>query len=208
MASQIQICNMALRRIAEQPINALDEGSEAANVIDNVWDIAFKEELRAYPYTWACATAELAQVDETIPDFSYAYQLPADYLNIQSLIHTNDGSVIYDVWEEMYGTNIYSNAEWEIRDSKLYCNLSELTIKYTKIVGDYSKLDPTFVDAFAWRLAYEIGPSITTRADMVQQAYQLYQIAINKARGMTGAEKRRRMKLSREYLQRRNYSRG
>ena len=206
MASQIQICNMALRRIAEQPINSLTEGSEQANVLSDVFDFVYMEELRSYPWRWATATDELSELSsETAPDFAYVHQLPADYLQMQLIIDKARG-VTYDTWDELYGRWSLRNNEWEIRESKLYSNWSDLQIKYTKLITDYSKLDPTFVDAFAWRLAHEIAPSLTTRADLAQSSFNYYQLSINKARGTNGMEQRRRLEISREYLGARNYT--
>lgn len=206
MANQIDICNLALRHIAEQPINSLTEGSEAANVLSNIFDFVYEEELRSYPWRWASDTEELAQVSaEEPPDFAYVHQLPADYLQMQRIIDLVTGSTYYDAWDEYYGRWSLRQAEWEIRDGKIYSNWETLTIKYTKLITDYSKLDSTFVIALSWRLAHEIAPSLTTRDDLANRAYQMYQIEINKARGTNGNEQRRILEISREYLGARNF---
>lgn len=207
MASQIAICNLALRHIAEQPINALDEGSEAANVLTDVFDLLFEEELRAYPWRWASKTVELAEVaSEEPPDFAYVHQLPADYIQMQKILEKISGETLYDIWDEFYGRFTLRQSEWEVREGKLYSNWSDVNIKYTYLITDYSKLDPTFVTAFSWKLAHDIAPSLTTRADLADRAYQMYQIEINKARGNSGNEMRRRLDISREYLGARNYT--
>jgi len=205
MANQIDICNLALRYIGEQPIGALDEGSEAANVLTDMFDLLYKEELRGYPWRWASTTVELAAVTETPPDFAYVHQLPADYVQVQRLIEQNSGETLYDLWDELYGKYVLRNQEWEIRENKLYSNWSDVTLKYTKLITDYSSLDPTFVEAFAWRLAFAIAPSITDKQSYIDRAYQQYQITINKARGQNGQEQRRRLNISREYLGARNF---
>lgn len=198
---------MALRHIAEQPINSLTEGSEAANVLSDVFDLVYREELRSYPYRWASTTAELSEItSEDPPDFAYVHQLPADYLQMQRILDKVNGETLYDTWDELYGRYALRQNEYEVRQGKLYSNWSDVTIKYTYLITDYSKLDPSFVIALSWRLAHEIAPSLTTRSDLADRAYQMYQIEINKARGANGIELRRRLEISREYLGARNYT--
>ena len=207
MASQIQICNLALRHIAEQPINALDEGSEPPNVLSDIFDLVYKEELRGYPWRWASTTAELSEISsETPPDFAYVHQLPADYLQMQKILDLVTGQSLFNIWDEYYGKYTLRQNEYEVREGKLYSNWSDIYIKYTKLITDYSKLDPSFVVALSWRLAFEIGPSITARDELVERAYRYYQIEINKARGNSGNEQRRMLDISREYLGARNHT--
>jgi hypothetical protein len=116
MSSQIEILNVALRRLAEQPINSLSEGSEAADVMSDLWDIIYKQELRSYPWRWATTTAELAAIaDEEPPDFPCVHQLPSDYLQMQDIIDTATGGVVYSCWDEDYGRFAVNQDEWEIR---------------------------------------------------------------------------------------------
>lgn len=208
MSSQVQICNLALRRIAAQPIVSLTEGSEEANVMNDIFDMLYKKELRSYPWRWASVTATLAEIaSESPPDFAYVHQLPADYLQMQLIIESVTGETLYDVWDELYGKHSLRNQEWEVRQGKLYSNWSDVKIKYTQLVTDYAKLDPTFVEAFAWKLAMEGAPTITTREGLVQKAFQMYQLSINEARGQDGIEQRRRLNISREYLGARHFIR-
>ena len=208
MADQVDICNMSLRHIAASRINAIDEGSTESNVIQDYFDFLLEKELRLSPWSWATATAELAVVDsEEPPDYAYAFQLPADYLMIQQILETYTNNVVYDNWDQFYTSTARRNDEWEVRDGKLYTNLSEIYIKYTKVITDYAILDSTFVLAFSHLLAHYIAPSLTTRDDLAAQQYGLYLSNINIARGMNGAEQRRRVHISRDHLSSRNYYR-
>lgn len=208
MADQVDICNMALRNIAASRISAIDEGSPQSNVIQDFFDFLLENEIRSYPWRWATETAELAVVtDEEPPDFTYVFQLPADYLMIQKIIDTYSGAIVYDSLDQSYQRHVASNSEWEIRNGKLYANLSGVTIKYTKLVTDYAALDSTFVIAFAHLLAHYIAPTLTTRDDLAAQQYGLYLANVNMARGLDGSEQRRTLKISRDHLMSRNYYR-
>lgn len=200
MASKIQIINQALRYLGEQPINALDEGSEAANIVSDIYDISLETELRSWPFTWATTTAELAQLsDETPPDFGYAYQLPANYLQFVRIVSTPSGQTLatWDPWTyviERYGL------EWEIREGKLYCDLSEITIKYIFNQTDTSKWDSHFVEAFSYKLAEKLAIPLAGRNDLEQLYFQKYLNHIAMTRASNGAETRRRNNISRDYI--------
>jgi len=200
MSSKIEIINMALRRLGEQPIVSLTEGSEPANVVSDVYDLVLDNELRAWSWPFATTTQTLAQVSgETPPDFGYVFQLPASYLQVVKLIDTNTSSTIAE-WD--YSRRIFSvhDLEWEIREGKIYINTSALTLKYTYRQTDTEKFDPTFALAFSRRLAWEVASSITDREDLLQAARDEYLLYINQARGNSGAEARRRLEISREYV--------
>jgi len=208
MASQVDICNLALRHIAAKRINAIDEGSAESNVIQDVFDYIFDEQVRSYPWRWATGTAQLAQLENETPvDFQYSYQLPADYLMIQSILEVGTNTVIYSSWDNFYTYNSRRDDEWEIRDGKLYTNLSEIYIKYTKVVTDYAVIDSSFVIAFSHLLAHYIAPTLTTREGLAEMQYNLYLSKIGIARGMAGTEQRRRTHISQDHLRARGFYR-
>lgn len=203
-SNKIEIINTALRNLAEQPINALDEGSEPANIISDIYDIELEAEIREWPYQWAMRTAELAEVSsEDPPDWQYVYQLPADYVTIVELVDTNTGNTVW-YYDASYSFINVRYQEWEIREDKLYINSSSITIKYTVLETDTAKWDATFTRAFAYRLAFVAGPSITEKMSMVDRAERLYLREANKARAHSASEKRLMSKLSQDYLNVRN----
>lgn len=206
MASKIDIINRALRTVAEQPINALDEGSEPANIMSDIYDIELDAEIRDFPYTWAQRTAELAEISsETPPDYGYVYQLPADYIMIIEIIDLTTSSTIYS-WDNVYSFTNVRFQEWEVREGKLYINSSSVQIKYTVLEEDTTKWDATFTRAFAYRLAMTAGVSIigTDSMPLVDRAERLYYIDINKARANSHSESRKQSRMSEDYLNARN----
>lgn len=204
MASKIDVINSALRALAEQPINALDEGSEPANIISDIYDIELDAEIRDFPYTWAQKTVELAEVSaETPPDFGYVFQLPADYIGMVELIDTTLSSSVY-YYDTASTYNNVRHQEWEVRDHKLYINSTSVTIKYTALVTAPTNWDATFTRAFAYRLAMTAGPSITEKMALIDRAERLYVREISKARALSASESRRQSHMSEDYLNSRN----
>ena len=200
MASKIGIINMALRRLGEQPIVALNEGSEPANVFSDIYDILLDNELRQWSWPFATTTVELAQVSgETPPDWGYVFQLPADYLQIVRLVDVNAGTTITE-WDFSHQVFSSSNIRWKIREGKLYINTSEVTLEYVYRQTDTEKFDAAFTLAWSRRLAMEGAASITEREDMVQGIRNEYYSFISQARGNAGVESRQELKISHEYV--------
>lgn len=192
MSSKIQIINLALRRLGEQPINAIDEGSEPANIVSDIYDILLENELRSYAFRWAVTTAELAVIEaEEPPDFGYAFALPADYIKMLRIVSPITGTTL-------------TETEWEVREGKLYSDYDELTIKYIFLEEDTSKWDAHFVNAFGYKLAEEVGLALTGRDDIVASMEAKYMMHISKARQSSGSETRRSHPLSRDYIEARS----
>lgn len=200
MSSKIQIINMALRRLGEEPIVSIDEESQPAAVMSDIYTMVLDNELRQWSWPFASTTQELAQVSgETPPDWGYAFQLPSDYLQMVKLIDPNTGTTIQE-WD--FRRNQYwgaKNVEWEVREGKLYLNLSAITVKYVYRQTDTEKFDSAFALAFSRRLAMESAPSITEREDIAQSVRNEYYSFISQARGNAGVESRERLDISKEY---------
>lgn len=201
MASKVEIINMALRRLKVQTIESAAERSEPAYVMSDVYDIALKSEIERWPYTWAQRTAELAQVSgETPPDYGYAFQLPAGYVKIVSIVGDSAGTCLYDYFDPTFYVYNQQASEWEIREGKLYTNYSSITIKYTVVENDTTKWDGLFTDAFSWRLAKDAGISLTDRPELIEIANREYYTTIQMARQANGTEARKSLDLSKNFI--------
>lgn len=191
---------MALRRIGEQPIASITEESEAAGVMSDIYDILLDNELRQWSWPFATTTVSLAAVSgETPPDWGYVFQLPADYLQVVKLIDTNTGTTITE-WVFLNSDWGIKNLDWKIRESKLYINISSVTLEYVYRQTDTEKFDSAFTLAFSRRLAMESAPAITEREDMVQNLRNEYYSFMSQARGNAGVESRIQLDISRNYV--------
>jgi len=200
MASKIGIINMALRRLGEQPIVAIDEGSEPSNVMEDIYDILLDNELRQWSWPFATTTVELAEVSgETPPDWGYVFQLPADYLQIVRLVDVNTSTTITE-WNFQRQQFSVSNIQWKVREGKLYINTSSVTLEYVFRQEDTEKYDAAFTLAWSRRLAMEAAPAITEREDVTQSVRNEYYSFISQARGNAGVESRQELKVSHEYV--------
>jgi hypothetical protein len=146
---------MALRSIGGQRITSLTEtGNEAARILNDIYALIRDEVLSAYPWNFAIKRDTLA-LSATTPEYgySYAYALPVDCLRV---IQMEDDS------------------EFKVEGDLLLTDESEAKIKYIAQITDASAYSPTFVSAFATRLASEIAYPLANSTALAGEKYQEY----------------------------------
>ena len=155
MASQVDICNLALTAIGHKTIANLDEQNEAARKCKVYYQQAVDATLRAYNWNCAMARAELAQETAT-PAFGYAYQyaLPQECLRVLQLERLT--------------------LKFKVEGKKLLTNEGTAKILYIKRIGA-GEMDPLLVDAVAARLAAELAYALSNNrslAELMMEAYE------------------------------------
>lgn len=169
MASQIEICNLALVKLGADLITGLDQRTAAAQKLSAVYDTTRKAELCKTHWNFAKSRDLLSALTDTPPwGFGFQYQLPSDYLK---LIQVNDVFIAPGL--ENY--RISDDSPWSVEDGKILTDFAApLKIRYIKDVTDESKFSPLFVEVFASKLAYVICYAVTqSRAgqDVAQRDY-------------------------------------
>lgn len=86
MASEVEICNIALSNIRGGSINSLTEGTIQAQVCKLKYGILRDRCLREIPWGFNRKIKALAEVTTDIFNWAYAYQYPVDCLKIHRLI--------------------------------------------------------------------------------------------------------------------------
>ena len=110
------------------------------------------------------STANLA------PEYEYSHSipLPADFLRLLD---------VYD-----------SDGAYRIEGSNLISNSSSPDILYLYDVSDYSKIDPSTIEAIAWGLAHDMSYAITQSQGSFQMTQQGYRQALASARTIDAQE--------------------
>lgn len=165
--SQVGIVNLALIRGKATTISAMTDNSVAARTASAVWDYVRDEVLASFAWNFAKVTALLAQDTTTPDDYDYRYAKPASCLKIVSV---KQGGVPI-VYEER-GDYIYTDVDNTDTD---------IIMVYITVISDYAKWPPMYINAFAFRLAAELGAKL--EAIDVNDMLQKYEIAINKMIG-------------------------
>lgn len=165
MASEVSICNRALRVLGVAPISALGEDTKAGSWAAETYADARDALLAEYPWNFAIKRASLAQAgggdaEPTWGEDEKNFPLPADCLRVLAL----EGEIEEGV--EPYrieGRVIVTVAE------------APLNIRYIARVTDPAQFSPLFVDALVARLAAEGAfhfTGSTTREEQLRDSYR------------------------------------
>jgi hypothetical protein len=186
MADKVSIYNMALRMIGESPVQSPTEDSENAASINDIYDITRLALLRQVPWNFAMKTGELAEItSETPPDFEKVYQLPSDIVKLIEIVNslTQEQTTYY-----------------EIRGSKLYCDLSSVCIKYVYDITDTAAFDSLFTIAMAYAIAVQICIARTGDVALQQNLANAYIATLSQARGESSGENRKEYAIGTKFV--------
>ncbi len=149
MASEVQICNVALLKFGNITIKSLGDKTAQAQACKVLYPLMRDEMLSLHEWNFALARADISSALKATPAFQYdyAYQLPVDCLRVI----------------ELYGTK----AKWAREGNEFLTNQEEeIFIRYIKRVtttGDFSQV---FDNVVAVRLAAELVAKIKEDKNM------------------------------------------
>jgi hypothetical protein len=153
MPTKTDIANMALHRIGAQRIMDLDdEDSKSARVLRDLYDGVLREVSRLAEWQCLKARTELGQLTAT-PAFgwSYAYQLPSDFIRLVKLNGTEyEGQPQDD--HEIEGRTLLTDAE-------------TAKIEYIKHDDNPDNYDPLLVKALVSKLRCRFARTRRWRPD-------------------------------------------
>ena len=169
MASEVDICNIALSNLGERPITARNDQNQRARACDNRFDDVRDLVLRSH--VWNCALKrEQLTSSATAPVWGYdvAYPKPAKMLRLIS------------VKENEY--------PFKIEGENIVTNSTSLNILYIEQVTDTAKYDALLIQAIALRLATEIAQDITGKTQLKEALMRKYREVMSEARSADAAE--------------------
>ncbi|MDB4261324.1 hypothetical protein N9878_00515 [bacterium] len=161
MASDVDICNLALQRLGAKSIASLSEDSTAGRACNRVYAHARDSELRAHPWSFARTRVQVA-AESTDPAFGFAkqYRLPADCLRILP----NDNTGVTSQQDD-----------WQVEGRKILTNdTSPIYLVYIKQITDENEFDALFLELLVSRIAMDIAEAVTqsnTKKDDVTARY-------------------------------------
>ena len=143
MPSNADIANLALSNLGADRIFAIDEDSENARKVDAIYIFVRDIVLSAHPWNFAVKRTTLALLAETPEfDFTYAFQLPPDYIRVLD-------------------TDIPTGKYKIEAGKKLLSNDSAIKIKYIARIEDPEQFSYGFIVAFSGELAAQLAYPIT-----------------------------------------------
>lgn len=155
--TKIGLCSRALLKIGAHTISSFDEGTAEAEVAHNLFAGVCDALLSSYPWSFATAQMRLPRLTaQPIADFSYAYQLPSDFLRALSVGTGTSGRGV----------------RYRIQEKRVHADVDEVVLSYIY------RADPTdfpayFSQCLITHLAAEFCIPLTesaTRAEAFQRA--------------------------------------
>lgn len=174
MANEVEICNLAISRLAANPIQALSDQTREAQVCRRHFNILRDSVLRDFDWAFARRRVAVARLDLTDSVFTFVYDLPADCLIVRRIVNPSDPE----------GTDPAKKINFEVAlhptDNRqvLYTNQASPTIVYTANVTGPTVFDAMFTDALAWRLAMEFAVPLRGSPELMNACSQYYRAAL------------------------------
>lgn len=179
MASKVDIANVALGLVGQGVIVALSDSTENAKQCSRFIDESIRQVLRKGKWKGAQKPATLAQLTQ-VPDFkwSYAYQLPGDYIR---MIRFNDidptlvNIPVYDI----VGKQIWTDES--VAEMLYVCDLSASP-------NDIAAADADMTELFALNLAVKLCWPFQQSRTLRESLNQEYTVKLRMAKGENAQE--------------------
>lgn len=165
MASKVDICNGALRKLGVERINSLTDDNSRAKMCNDRYEIIKDEMLRAHPWKFAIKRESLGLlVNKPLFEWTTQFQLPVDCLRV---LRVND-----------------NQTQWAQEGNFILTNESQCNIKYIARV-DESKFDASFVEVLSFRLAIDMCYSVTQSNSREQTLQGQFSVFLADARSFS-----------------------
>ncbi|MEM7046029.1 MAG: hypothetical protein AAF442_00035 [Pseudomonadota bacterium] len=143
--SAIDYSSQALVKIGAQPINSFNDGTAESDVAGLLYEVARDGLLAVHPWSFATGQVTLPRLKaKPVADFTYAYQLPADFLRALS------------VGEDERGRG----GVYTIKEHRIHTDMSTIILSYI-FRPDEGAFPSFFVTALIARLAAEFCLPLT-----------------------------------------------
>ena len=179
MASQVQICNLALSRLGQSGIQSLGEASAAAEHCNLAWGPALEAALRDHNWNFATRYQALASLGSPPPHWTWRYAAPSDLARARFILPAAKGDP-----PPAFEIALADDGATRI----VLTDKAQAWLCYTGLIQNASLYDPLFVDALAWRLAADLAAPLTQSDRRHQACMNRYQNAIAGAKGADAAE--------------------
>lgn len=168
--SNVEICNLALTKLGEDPITALTEDSKAGRLSNLHFARLRNVVLRSHTWNFAVKRASLAQ-STVAPEYRFTakYALPDDFLRI-------------------IDCNLLNDVSWKIEGKFLVCDADTVKIRYIAQIEDPGQFDELFIEALAARIASELAIPLADNVNLSDFMEQRYQRKLREARTADATE--------------------
>lgn len=164
--NDVALASRALIRIGAAPITSFTDGSVEAEIANALFEPVTNALLSSYAWSFATEQVALSQLEtEPVADYTYAYQLPNDFLRALSAGTGTKGR----------GLN------YRINQDKLHTNSSSVVLTYIFRPAE-ENFPPYFDQAVIARLAAEFTIPITENTSRAEAMFAMAEKEFQRAR--------------------------
>jgi len=166
--TKITLCSRALLKIGVNAISSFEDGSAEAEIAENLYPGICDNLLSSYPWSFASAQVRLARLATSpIADFSYAYQLPTDFLRALSAGTGGAGRGV----------------SYRLQEKRLHTDMEDVTLSYI-FRPEPTEFPPYFTQALITHLAAEFCLPLTESASRGETFLRMGEKELQKARNI------------------------
>ena len=195
MASETEICNLALIKYGDRLITSINDDSKEGRACKVLFPLMRDEMLYAHPWNFAMRRVDITGSISTSPIFGYdyAYQLPPDCLRVWELYDPYTDSTATRIWYsegQLDKINVVTEETWEVeRDQLLTDREEDIFIRYVIQVTESGYFNPAFSNCLATRLAAELAVKLAKSRSMRTELLQeLDSVVLPEARRLNAIE--------------------
>ena len=161
------ICNLALSKIGDQSITSLDDNTLEARFCKLFYPVVLSECLMLNTWNFATKLANLSLLtDAPLFDWTYAYQLPADFNRITKFNSFETSDRI---------------ANYEINGNTLLTDDDYASIAYISNNPDPSTFTSSFISILTLKLASDLAKPVSGSLDLKNQLLQQFERSVAEA---------------------------
>lgn len=155
MATQVEICNLALSHVGVgKEIAEIEEKSREAMACRRVYEPALRSALRSAFWPFATKFVALGLVSSNpTSEWSYSYRYPSDCLRFRRIL----SGIRNDNRQSRIPYRFVNGASGQ----EVYTDQSSAEAEYTVFVDDTSRFPDDFVMALSYLIAFLIAPQLT-----------------------------------------------
>nr|DAH92089.1 MAG TPA: tail tubular protein [Bacteriophage sp.] len=174
MVSKIDICNLALAHLGQEPISSLTQEDERARRLNLFYEPVKAEVLRTHNWAFATVQEPLIRLeDPSAAPYPYLYQYPVEALFVRQITDSAYPGKKYP-FREVFRRRLNQRA--------VETPAPQAVAEYTRHVKDETQLDPAFVKAFALALASDLALALTGDNALAKLLFNRYAASLDEAR--------------------------
>lgn len=197
--TKVEICNLALDCFGCGHIVSIDEDTEPANLLRNVWDSCRRSLLAKGWWNFATAYTELTETANNVyhPYWQHIYTYPNDCIKVMN---------VFSIPMELLDKEYSQSYEIFLSNERRYigCNLPNAKVQAVFDIEDTSLFTPEFVTCLAYYLASRICEALTRNGQIVQEMNAQYEKILMEAQLTNARERAERVQYPNAFLRFRN----